>query len=935
MQVLNRITSFRIWAAAFALAFVLGLGFAYADTKPAQALASDPQVKTGSLANGLSYSLRANDQPKGRLFLSLVVKAGSLEERDDERGVAHFLEHMAFNGTKSFPKNELVHYMESIGMQFGAEVNASTTFESTRFDLVVPTDDPAQVAKAFSILREWSDGISLEKADIEAERGVVLEEERLGRGAQERLWRKHSEALYGGSRYASRAPIGTAASIAKIDQAKLKKFYATWYRPELMRVVAVGDYDAGELAKMVSANFSSLKASKGPALESRKVPERKGLRTSPASDPELTQPVIEVAARVPYAPPREEAAYIQSKEYEAFASLLSARLSQSVSRAAGDAPGATSSAFAVLGENYALLDAAISYSGAKWREALDYLRADLALVAKSGFLPSEVAQERKNFLASFDSLVANGRESSSWVDTISSCFVDGMPVVADKDRQRYYEIAFDRMTADRCKELAGLFLNGPERFALLDQGEAAGALPAAKELADAANAKPGWRMDWTETKASALMPNMPTPVAAASEREEAGVLDLKYPNGIRVLIKKTDFKPDEIWMTAVALRGIDSVEDSIYPDYLVSTALIPGSGFAELSAGGLQAALAGVNVGLQAGILDETVSLQGSSDKAGLESLLQLMHRSLTDPAVDPGYVAAVKSQLAERARNFSRDPQSVFSLELNKRLYPDNAAREAALTTEADAQALDAEKIRLSFLKQFSPTEGLVVAFSGSVDDRLRALCDLYLGSLPAKPAPETLVTGRRLKAGAEEATLLSGVDDKATVALFYKTPESDVDPVTIDGLDIIAAVISKSMRERIREDEGGSYDPSAMALTDWKKAYSFVSLSFGTSPKRAAELTKAAKEEVAKIASSGADPKILADTVLAARKSLEENARRNDWWSGELAGAGLMGYGLDVDAEKAARLDQYTPEWTATAGKRYLAPENLAVYTLLPAKK
>ncbi|MDP3176330.1 MAG: pitrilysin family protein, partial [Spirochaetaceae bacterium] len=263
------------------------------------ALVADPSIRSGGLANGLSFAVRENDDPRGRLYLRLLVKAGSLEESDDERGAAHFLEHMAFNGTRSFPKDELIRYMESIGMDFGAEVNASTGYSTTEYRLEVPTADPAAVDKAFLILREWADGILIDPDDVVAERGVVLEEERLERGAGERVWRKHRYAVFGDSRYAARDPIGEPEAIASMDAAKLRSFYERWYRPELMGVFAAGDLPLSEIESRIESAFSSLAPREGPQTAPRSVAERPGLRASVASDPELSSSSVELAIRLP------------------------------------------------------------------------------------------------------------------------------------------------------------------------------------------------------------------------------------------------------------------------------------------------------------------------------------------------------------------------------------------------------------------------------------------------------------------------------------------------------------------------------------------------------------------------------------------------------------------------------------------------------------
>ncbi|MBA3454930.1 MAG: insulinase family protein, partial [Deltaproteobacteria bacterium] len=254
-----------------------------------------PEVKKGKLANGLTYYILKHGKPEGRAFLWLAVNAGSVQEDDDQRGLAHFAEHMAFNGTKNFPKAEIINYLEKIGMGFGADLNASTDFDETIYKLTVPTDNKEFVGKGLDILRDWAGNITFDAAEVEKERGVVMEEWRLGRGAAMRVFDKQAKVLLKGSRYGDRLPIGLPEILKGAPRDALVRYYKDWYRPDLMAVIAVGDLDPAAIEKEIQARFGDLKNPDKPRPRpDAGVPKADGTRVSIVTDKELPMAFITV-----------------------------------------------------------------------------------------------------------------------------------------------------------------------------------------------------------------------------------------------------------------------------------------------------------------------------------------------------------------------------------------------------------------------------------------------------------------------------------------------------------------------------------------------------------------------------------------------------------------------------------------------------------------
>src|SRR5256884_4784317 len=289
----------------------------------------DPQIRIGKFANGMHYYIRTNKKPEKRAELRLVVNAGSILEDDDQQGLAHLVEHMAFNGTSHFPKNELVAFIQSLGMRFGADVNAYTSFDETVYMLTVPTDKPETIDKGLLVLEDWAHNLSFDPVEIDKERGVVMEEWRLGRGAGARMRDKLFPVLLKGSRYADRLPIGKPEIIQSGKQERLKQFYADWYRPDLMAVIAVGDFDKAAIEKMITTHFASIPAANKPKPRSTfDIPDHSGTTYAIATDKEANTTSVEVDTLLPRRPEGLVGAYRQKTVDRLFSGMLSARLSE-------------------------------------------------------------------------------------------------------------------------------------------------------------------------------------------------------------------------------------------------------------------------------------------------------------------------------------------------------------------------------------------------------------------------------------------------------------------------------------------------------------------------------------------------------------------------------------------------------------------------------
>jgi zinc protease len=941
-----------------------------AATAKAASLVLDTSIRSGKLENGFSYLLRSNSRPAGRVFLRLVVKAGSLEEREDELGMAHFVEHMAFKGTKSFPKDSLVSYMQSIGMSFGAEVNAETGYASTIYELELPSSDRKALETGFRILRDWADGVLFKPEDVESERGVILAEERLGRGAGERVWKLHEPVVYGDSRISRRDPIGSVDCVKSMSAASLKAFYSTWYRPELMAVVATGDLPAADLETLVRQNFAGLADGKAagprPGLAAPGVPVRKGLAASIAVDSELSVSTVELGARVPAIRNRSEADFIANARMGIAADLIHDRLAEVVRRDGGRTVSAAGVNASELCEGYAIFESVVNFTGGDWKGAEGLLRAELGRVSKYGFSPAELGELRDSYLAGLKDLVANGYRSEDWASRLASSFVKDSVLVSPEDRLRLYTEAFSEFDEKEARNYAGLLLSGSEGFVLLSLPASAGALPTKEELAAETAKLPSDPGAWKrEAAASGLMARLPRPAAPLSvvERPEIGAVERVYANGLRVILKPTEFTKDEVILRAFVPRGTNLLSDTEYANAVIAAELVPASGFVSSGGGAngtgdgggagdasgagdaigpeaLKSLLASKNVGGSLFLDQDSSGIKASSSAADLETLLQLVRLSMGSAALDPSYFSAAKAQLRNYGKNFLNDPGNVYNLGLSETLNPDRP-RSRIFSKAGDADLLDAKLALPALSSLVSSPEGYVFAFSGSFKpEALGALCDIYLGSIPAshpgfaRPRPEAfprLGIEKEIRAGSEE---------KAAIILVYRTLDSATDEATVDGLDLVAEGLSRNLREALRLGAGASYDVGASAQTSLADRITTITVSFDADPARADELLGIAKAAVEKVRAEGLPEATIADIKLSMERERDKNASNNAWWASNLAYRGAMGSlygleGLDPVAASKKSVSLMTPSWIKAAAAAYLDPANLAAFKLLPAAK
>lgn len=911
------------------------------DTRPARqafGLTGDTAVIRGVLPNGLTYYIRRNAEPRDRAELRLVVNAGSVLEDDDQRGLAHFLEHMAFNGTRRFQKHEIVDYLEGVGMRFGPDVNAYTGLDETVYMLQLPTDSAGVVDTGLRILRDWATDISLDSAEIEAERGVVMEEWRLTRGAGGRVSDRQFPFLFAGSRYADRLPIGDTATLRTFPHATLRRFYERWYRPELMAVVAVGDLDPREMEARIRAEFGGMPASASPtARPETPLPFPDSTRYMVTTDAELPRGQVSINWMIPDRPDSSAADVRRAIVEGLYGGMLGDRLNEITLRP--DAPfldvGSYQGASLRPLETF-VLNAAVAEGGAE--QGLAALVTEVERASRHGFTAAELEREKADVLRLWEQIHAERARTSSgqFAGQYANHFLRGGWLRSVEDDYAIQTAVVPAITLDEVNAAARRFgahrdrvvlVTGPARAGLAQPAEAR--LAAVADSAARADVAP-----YTETLSDApLLARTPAPgsVVAVDSIAEVGVIRWTLSNGARVVIKPTDFKDDEILFAATSPGGLSLLPDSAYRYGQTAAAAAQLGGVGELSLTDLQKRLTGKAASVGSAVSEYSEGMSGFAAPADVETLFQLVHLYFTQARRDTASWTAYLQRGREALRNRGVTPESAFNDTLNAVLSQRHPRTRPF--TAATFDSLDIDRSLAIYRDRFANAGDFTFYFVGRVDpDSLRPLVETYLASLPSAAAREEgRDVGIRPPAGVERRTVRRGVEPRARTALVFTGPAEFSRQATAE-MGGLAQALELRLRERLREDLGGTYGVgvSGSVSRDPYERYSFV-VNFGSAPERVDELTDVVFAVMDSVRAAGPSAEEVDKVREAARRGRETALRENDFWLGQLMSYDRMGWDLRMidDAPLSAGL---TAERIRDAARRYLDRSRYVQVTLLP---
>jgi zinc protease len=905
----------------------------------AQPLPVDPAVTIGTLPNGLRYYIRENARPAQRAELRLVVNAGSILEDDDQLGLAHFVEHMAFNGTRNFEKQEIVAYLESIGMRFGADLNAYTSFDETVYMLQVPTDSAQPLVQALRILEDWAHGVSFDADEIERERGVVLEEWRLGQGAGERLRKQYFPTLFSGSRYADRLPIGRPEVLQSFSRDALVRYYRDWYRPDLMAVVAVGDFDGAQVERMIREQFGRIPSPSAPRdRPAFAVPDHAETLVAIATDPEATGTSLEVDWKLPPRPLGTAAAFRRSLAQQLYSRMLNARFAEITQRADPPFIGAGSSHGRMIRtRDIYSLAAAVQDDGVE--RGLAAILTEGQRVARHGFTATELERQKTNLLRGLERAHAerDRTESARYAAEYVRAFLHGEAVPGIEAEYRLAQQLLPDIGLDEVDDLAREWITDRSRVIIVTAPErAAAALPtrdailAVFDAVAAAGIAPFEDLVATEP----LMADMPAAGRIVASRPVAGIEATLFElaNGARVVLKPTTFKNDQILLGAYSPGGLSLVDDSVYVSGTFAAQLVSMSGLGALDAIQLGKVLAGQAAGVSASPGEYSEVLRGSASPRDIETLFQLTHLHFTAPRSDTAAYESFMARLRASMANRAASPQLAFSDTFALTLWQrHHRARPQTMELLDEIDQATAYRI---FRERFADAGDFTFIFVGAFDpEELRPLIELYLASLPSGGgAEEPRDNGMRPVRGVVEREVRRGIEPRSQTRITFTGPV-EYTPANRLAIGVLVDVLDMKLRDVLREDMGGTYGVSVSGGAQrFPEGRYTLSIAFGTAPERLEELVQAVFEQIAAIQADGPDPGALAKAREQRRRSFETDIERNEFWLSLLLREAETGEPAAAAFDLPQRLDAVTPELIRDAARLYLDTSNYVRVSLLP---
>ncbi|MEO8677537.1 MAG: insulinase family protein [Vicinamibacterales bacterium] len=906
----------------------------------------DPDVLVGGLPNGLRFYVRPNGKPARQAELRLVVKAGSVLEDEDQRGLAHFVEHMQFEGSRHFPDRSLTDFLGSLGLSIGADANAETSFDDTQYTLRVPTDRPGALDAALTVLEDFAGGAAFEPAGVDRQRPIVLAEWRRSLGAGQRTEDKLRGVELEGSRYVDRPPIGTPAVIESAQREQLVRFYSDWYRPDLMAVIAVGDVDRNAVAAMIRRHFSSLS---NPEPERKRpgydVPEHAGTRYAVVTDTESTATVVRVSTLRPARNQGSVGGYRAIMLDQLFAQMLGDRLDELSQKA--NPPflraGAGRGLFpAPRTRDEAVMQALVSNDGVS--RGLEALMTELQRVARFGFSATELDRAKQANMAGSERVTQESpdRESSSRADEYTRNFLEdeALPTI-------WQELAFHRrllpgVTLAEMNALAADWFPEQNRLVVVSAPEAARAvLPTESQLAAVVAAASTKRLE-AYVDAGADKTLMDAPPARGSVVKTAviegnGITVWTLSNGATVVLRPTTLKADQILFRAVAPGGTSLASDGDFPSARVADDVIPAGGVGTLSQVVLDKLLSSKALAVRPFITEIREGMAGGSAPQDLEMMFQLLHLRFTQPRADPAAFAAMKAQTLALLANQMASPDAVFGQALDA-VFNGNNPRRQPETPETVAK-WNLDRSLAFYQARFADASNFTFIFVGSfTPDTLKPLVETYLASLPATRAHETWRdVGLAPPTGVIRKTVEKGIAPKSAVSIIFSGAFDDGEASRL-ALRSAVMLLQSRLNDAIREELGATYSIEATSnVVRFPSPEYRVRIEWTCDPARVDSLVQRVFQEIAAARNATLTQEGMARVRDILLKELDQRSQENGYLLNEIARLYE-----DGDAANLAKVDQEPAAIAALSAEaihqsavKYLDTANYVQVTLMPEKK
>ncbi len=928
----------------FFLSSLLLLGFQVnAQNLTAKIPVSD-KVKIGTLPNGLKYYIKYNAKPEQKVELRLAVNAGAILEDDDQQGLAHFMEHMNFNGLKHFPGNELVHYLQSIGVGFGNDLNAYTGFDQTVYMLPFPSDDAEKVDKSFTVLADWAQGSLLTNEEIDKERGVILSESRLGKGADDRMMKVWLPKMLNGSKYGNRLPIGKDSIIEKFDYSVLRRFYTDWYRPDLQAVIVVGDMPVEEAEKQIIEKFGGLK-NPVPARKRQELFEVKPFAENQAlvvSDAEADMTSVSILGSS-----REDKPSVTEGDYlnDVIEQLLSTMISSRLDELVSSANPPFIYAYTYIGgwaRGYKNFTAGAMCSPDGIKNAVQALVVESLRAKKYGFTEQELVRAKATILSGYEKQY-NEREkteSGRLVWEYVNNYLEQEPIPGIEWEYNFVKSHIDNIKLKDFDAIRNM-INIDDKYFSYVTTKTSEKLPANEQLkkwideAIQSNISP-----YQEKQiASTLLKKEPVAGKAVSseKNEKLGTTTYKLSNGAIVCLKPTDFKNDEILFKGSKFGGYSAYSGKDYQSAQYCNNVAEEMGYGEFSKTDLEKFLSGKVVNVSPVVDDYTEYVTGSSSVKDMETMFQLIYLKCTQPRKDMEAFTSFVTRSKQQLELLKQNPENLFADTLYNTLYQGNP-RAHQISSPQDYDNINVDNALAFYKDRIGNPSGMYYTFVGTfTEDQIKPLIEKYIGGIPAgKSKAEYKSLGMNIKPGNNSFTLRKGSEQKAMLQHFFskEIPFNVEDNFKLSQLN---GIINNRITDTIREKMGAIYGGGCYgSVSKFPKEELLVQSYFPCSPDNIGKVDEAFMKLIQETTIPGditakdwervREPAIITYRV---------NIKKNNYWLSNLQTAYLYGTDPERILTVEKRLNDLTPAQLEETARKFYTKQNIFKGYWLPETK
>ena len=911
-----------------------------------QALPNDPAVKVGKLENGLTYYIRHNDKPAQRAEFYLATDVGAFQEEDDQDGLAHFLEHMCFNGTKNFPEKKLLEWLQSIGAEFGRNINASTGFEVTQYMLNnIPIVRESIVDSCLLVLHDYAHFVTCDQEEIDAERSVILEERRTRRDAGWRIFEKSLPYYYGDTPYSRRTLIGGEEQLKTFKRESLINFYRKWYNPDMQAVIVVGDFDVDMMEQKIKNTFSDIPA---PSTPTEKIEYQLPANEKPLvgilTDPEAQSSSVEVIWKTEPLPKQymnTDMAYFQNVIKAYVRLIMSERFSDITSKP--DAPflGASFGLGGLCNTSDAVFGT-VSFKDGDAVAAFTAYMTELEKMKRFGFTEGEVKRATDNLLSSYEKAVeaADTRKNADFVRPLLNNFYDNKPYMTPEMEQMLGKQICSMITASMLSQMVSqiipeqnliILYTGPEKEGLANPSE--GDLLAVLETVANAEIQANTEDNLNEPLISKELKG------SKVTKETQGIHGSTVwtlANGLKVIVKPTDYKKDQVIFTLemdggrnrIPVEDLASFENTVWSLYLSNT------GVAGFSGTQLPKMLAGKRASAKPFINGYSHGISGQSSPKDIETAFQLAYLYFTAPRFDADEFTSGIRQIEAVLPNIKTTPDYKYEIEMEKVLYGNNP-RVVSLTDETLAKA-DLATIEKNYRMLFNGVKGATLIITGNVDrETLKPLVEKYFGSISK---------GKGLKINKKDIIQFAKGNIAKTLELEMETPKSSVlqfhsaympiSTKTDIALDVAQYILDMIYTKSIREKEGGTYGVG-VTMTGQRDPQNraIIQIQFDTNPEQAEKLCNIAIDLLNQFAQKGPEAEELSMAIENIKKNIPESRISNGYWMNVLDS--WNDYGIDYDTEYEKAVNEVTAEDVKETLQAILQQGNFIEFKSMPAGK